>query len=336
LTNPTIAFAMSPERTRFVVPSGALERLEAIGRILSRDPIIDFADESAKRMLAETDILITGWGCPRLDSAVLRQAPGLRLVSHAAGTVRGLIDPDFFDTTVKITHAAQANAVPVAEFTLAAIILAGKRAFRFRNVYSANRNLARVTTMQGEPIGNYGRTIGIVGASRIGRLVIEMLRPLSFHVLLFDPLVSAEEARALGVSKVDLDLLMTEADIVSLHVPLLPGTRHMIGGGHLALMKDGATLINTARGGIVDQAALLDILKSGRVDAIIDVTDPEIPNANSPFYDLPNVFLTPHIAGAIGLERARLGETAVDEVIRYVEGRPMLYEICKADMERIA
>jgi len=101
-------------------------------------------------------------------------------------------------------------------------------------------------------------------------------------------------------------------------------------------MKEGATLINTARGALIDEAALLETLSTGRIDAIIDVTDPEVPETASAFYDLPNVFLTPHIAGAVGLERGRLGDMAVDEIERFTKGEPLLYQILRRDLALIA
>jgi phosphoglycerate dehydrogenase-like enzyme len=149
-------------------------------------------------------------------------------------------------------------------------------------------------------------------------------------------MVDDGDAQRLGVEKADLDTLMATADIVSIHAPSLPATRHMINAERLSLMKDGATLINTARGAIVDQAALIDVLKTGRIDAVIDVTDPEIPEAGSELYDLTNLFLTPHIAGAVGLERTRLGEMAVDEVARFVAGEPLAYKVERQDLEFMA
>jgi len=235
-----------------------------------------------------------------------------------------------------VTHAAEANSVPVAEFTLAAIIFAGKQVFRFRDLYLADRNRARTHPMQRLAIGNYHRTVGIIGASRIGRRVIELLRPFEYRVLLFDPTVDAIEAVSLGTEKADLPTLMTQSDIVSVHAPSLPSTRHMIGARELSLMKEGATLINTARGALIDEAALLETLSTGRIDAIIDVTDPEVPETASAFYDLPNVFLTPHIAGAVGLERGRLGNMAVDEIERFTKGEPLLYQILRRDLALIA
>lgn len=258
------------------------------------------------------------------------------MIAHAAGTVKGLIDEDIFRAGIAVSHAAEANAVPVAEFTLAAILFAGKQVFRFRDTYVADRNRDRTHPMQRLTIGNYGRTVGIIGASRIGRRVIELLKPFNFKIILFDPTLSASECAAIGVEKADLDTLMRSADIVSLHAPSLPSTQHMIDAQGLALMKDGATLINTARGAIIDEAALLATLSTGRIDAIIDVTDPEIPEPASAFYDLPNVFLTPHIAGAVGLERTRLGEMAVDEIERYLTGQPLEYAITLADLDTIA
>jgi phosphoglycerate dehydrogenase-like enzyme len=336
MSRPAIVLAMQPSRTEYVLSHEVLSRLSHIGRLLDAEPLQRFDDERASRLLAEAEVLVTGWGAPYIGKDVFAAAPRLRLVVHAAGTVKGIVDDGVFEAGIALSHAAEANAVPVAEFTLAAIIFAGKRVFRFRDVYVADRGRDRTYPMQREPIGNYRRTVGIVGASRIGRRVIDLLKPFDYRVLLFDPMVDAVEARNLGTEKTDLDGLMRQSDIVSLHAPSLPSTHHMIDAGRLSLMKDGATLINTARGAIVDEAALLSELKTGRIDAVIDVTDPEVPDKDSAFYDLPNVFLTPHIAGAVGLERARLGEMAADEVERFVRGEPLLYQIHRHTLERIA
>ncbi|ACP25278.1 putative glycerate dehydrogenase [Sinorhizobium fredii NGR234] len=336
MSRPAIAFAMQPERTQHVLTPDLLARIDSLSRILDPRPMTGFADSRANRLLAEAEILVTGWGAPRFDAAALAAAPRLRLVVHAAGTVKGLIDTTVFDAGITVSHAAEANAVPVAEFTLAAIIFAGKNVFRFRALYAADRGRQRTQLLQGQAIGNYRRTVGIIGASRIGRRVIELLRPFDYRVLLYDPLVGRESASGLGAEKADLDALMANSDIVSLHAPSLPETRHMIDARRLSLMKEGATLINTARGALVDEAALIDKLGTGAIDAIIDVTHPEVPEETSPLYGLPNVFLTPHIAGAVGLERTRLGEMAVDEIERFLAGRPLLFEIRKHELERMA
>jgi phosphoglycerate dehydrogenase-like enzyme len=336
MNRPRIALAMQPSRTEHILPDELLQRLERIGRLLDKEPLQCFDDDRARAVLAETDILITGWGSPYVGREALAAAPGLKLVAHTGGTVKGIVDEHVFERGVLVSHAAEANAVPVAEFTLAAIIFAGKQVFRFRDLYVADRHRDRTHPMQREAIGNYHRTLGIVGASRIGRRVIEFLKPFDYRILLFDPTINDSEASKLGVEKVDLDILMGQSDIVSIHAPSLPSTRHMIGARELALMKKGATLINTARGALIDEEALLSTLKTQRIDAIIDVTDPEIPVVGSDFYDLPNVFLTPHIAGAVGLERTRLGEMAVEEIERFVKDEPLLYRIERRDLDNIA
>ncbi|MBB3388503.1 phosphoglycerate dehydrogenase-like enzyme [Rhizobium sp. BK275] len=336
MNRPAVVLAMQSSRTEHILPEAVLHRLDGFGCLLDAEPLERFDDERAKRLLSEAEILITGWGAPYVGREVLALAPKLKLVVHAAGTVKGIIDTGIFEAGIAVSHAAEANAVPVAEFTLAAIIFAGKHVFRFRDFYVADRHRDRTYPMQREAIGNYHRTVGIIGASRIGRRVIDLLRPFAYQVLLSDPTVDADQARRMGVQKVELDDLMRGSDIVSIHAPSLPSTRHMIDAARLALMKDGATLINTARGALIDEDALLATLKTGRIDAIIDVTDPEIPGPESAFYDLPNVFLTPHIAGAVGLERGRLGEMAVDEAERFIRGEPLLYGLTLESLENTA
>lgn len=337
MTRPfNVAFAMDPVRTEGVLPSPLLDRLARSCTIVDPAPLQSFTHGQALALLRQTEILVTGWGCPAIGRDILELAPNLRLIAHAAGTVKGFLSSDVLETGVAVTHAAEANAVPVAEFTLAAILFANKQVFRFRDIYCADRNRARTFPLTSQPLGNFDRTIGIIGASRIGRRVIAFLKPFDFRILLHDPYVGHEEAAALGVESVPLDELMRRSHVVSIHAPALPSTERMIDRRHLALMQDRATLINTARGIIVDQQDLIDELRTGRIDAIIDVTYPEVPEESSALYDLPNVFLTPHIAGAIGNERERLGAFIVEEIERFVEGRPLRSAITPAALETMA
>jgi phosphoglycerate dehydrogenase-like enzyme len=241
--------------------------------------------------------------------------------------VKHLVSPDVFERGVMVINAADANAIPVAEFTLAAILFANKHVFRFQRDYARRRSYIALHESHDNEAGNWRKRVGIVGASRIGRRVIELLRPHALDILLHDPLVDEEEAGRLGVRLVTLPDLMATSDTVSLHAPLLPDTREMINAEMLALMRDGTTLINTARGGLVDADALEKELVSGRLWAVLDVTEPETPPAASPLYTLENVLLTPHIAGAIGSERQRLGALVVDEIARYLRGEPLRHAV---------
>lgn len=333
---PKLAFAFHPDKTRHVFDDDALARLDACCDVLSLEPIQSLQDPSAQRLLAKAEVLVTGWGAPFVTAENLRLCPSLRLIAHAAGTVKFTVDPAAYAAGIRVTHAAEANAVPVAEFTLAAILFANKRAFELRDLYRADPSRRSAYALMDQPIGNYRRTLGLVGASRIGRKVAAMLSGFDFTVLLYDPFVQPGDPVAGQAELVDLDTLMARSDLVSVHAPSLPSTRGMIGARQLRLMPDGAALINTARGALIDEAALITELETGRIHAVIDVTDPEIPDADSPFFTLPNVFLTPHIAGAVGAERSRLGTMAVEEIERFVRGEPLLYEIEPALLERLA
>lgn len=333
---PKLSFAFDPHKTRHVFDDPALQRLGTACDVVSFDPLTSFSTPEARAALAQTEVLITGWGCPMLSPDVLRAAPNLKLIAHAAGTVKFTVDYSAYATGIRVTHAAEANAVPVAEFTLAAILFANKRMFELRDLYRADPTRRSSHELMDMPIGNFRRTVGLVGASRIGRKVAAMLAGFDLDVLLSDPFVAADDPIARQVELVELDALMARSDVVSVHAPSLPSTRHMIGARQLKLMQDGATFINTARGALVDEGALVAELQTGRIHAVIDVTDPEIPPATSPLFTLPNVFLTPHVAGAIGTERARLGLMVVEEVERFVRGEPMLYEIEPALLERLA
>jgi phosphoglycerate dehydrogenase-like enzyme len=276
--------------------------------------------------LERAEVVLSGWGCPPLDAAVLERAGALRAIVHAAGGVKGHVTDACWDRGLMVSTAAGANAEPVAEYTLARILLAGKAADRMAHAYRARRAAIDLTSEFPE-VGNLGKTVGIVGASRIGRRVIELLDPFDLRVLVSDPYVEGG---------VELDELLAVSDVVSLHAPSLPSTRHMLDARRLALLRDGATLINTARGALIDQDALVAELVSGRIDAVIDVTEPAILPADSPLYDLPNVVLTPHVAGAVGVEVRRLGASALDELERYGRGEPFAHPVTRADLDRVA
>ncbi|WGF87528.1 hydroxyacid dehydrogenase [Marinivivus vitaminiproducens] len=334
---PCLAFALHPGRTQHVFTPALRSRLDACCVVLDHEPLRRLDDDRAIGLLAQAEILITGWGCPRVDRSTLTRARKLKLIAHSAGSVRHFLDPHLFDLGITLSHAAAANAQPVAEYALAAILFANKRAFCFNRMYGETRARGpELVSLTNAPLGNYRSSVGLIGASRIGRRVIELLRPFDVDILLYDPFVSPDEARTLGVRLETLDALLESAQVVSLHAPSLASTHHMIDARRLALIRDGATLVNTARGALIDQAALEAELRTGRFQAVIDVTDPEIPDPDSPLYDMPNVFLTPHIAGALGTERERLGELTVTEVERWVEGQPLRHVVTPDRFDLIA
>ncbi|MDJ0785674.1 MAG: hydroxyacid dehydrogenase [Myxococcota bacterium] len=335
MSSPVAVLVMSPALTAGMVRSAHLERLRGLCELPDPEPLTDLADARAEALLARAEILLTAWGCPPLTPEVLDRAPSLRAVMHASGTVKNHVTDACFERGLRVTSAAAANALPVAEYTLAAILFATKRVFRLQRRYRELRTF-RLWSREVPDPSAYRKRVGIVGASHIGRRVIELLRPFDLECLLHDPTLSDDDARALGVVPLPLDELLARADVVSLHAPALPETRHMIDATGLARMPDGAVLINTARGHLVDGEALERELVSGRLDAVIDTTDPEILPPESPLYELDNVFLTPHIAGALGTERERMVDLAIDEIERFVAGKPLQHEVRAEDWSRIA
>ncbi|GGW63981.1 glycerate dehydrogenase [Streptomyces lucensis JCM 4490] len=331
---PQALLAMTARNVPHVFPPELLARLRACVDV---DPALvahDFTEPRVREVLARTEVLITGWGCPRLDAAALDAAPRLRAVLHAAGSVKGLATEEVWRRGIVVSSAAAANALPVAEYALAVILLAGKDVFALRDRLRGRRSFPYGGVLPG--IGNHGRRVGVVGASRVGRRLIELLRPHDLTVTLTDPYVDAPEAARLGVPLLELDELLRTSDVVTLHAPETPGTRHLIGARELALMPRGAVLVNTARGALVDHEALIGQLRAGRLSAVLDVTDPEPLPAGSPLYDLPNAFVTPHLAGSQGNEVARLGRTVVEEAERLAAGAGLRHAVDRAALERSA
>ncbi|MPY58902.1 hydroxyacid dehydrogenase [Streptomyces spongiae] len=322
---PVALFAMTAENVPRIFPPDVLARLRDAVDI---DPTLvaeNFADPRVRDKLAETEVLVTGWGCPTVDEAVLDAAPKLRAILHSAGSVKGFTTPAVWERGVTVSSAADANALPVAEYTLGMILLAGKDLFVSRERLRTERVHPGWEIVPG--IGNYGRRVGIIGASRIGRRLIELLRPFDLRPSLTDPYVDEAGAAALGVPLLPLDDLLRTSDIVTVHAPDTPETRHLVGRRELALMPDGSVLINTARGALVDHDALIDELRAGRISAILDVTDPEPLPASSPLFDLPNAFITPHLAGSQGNEVARLGLAVTGEAERLCAGQRLAHAV---------
>jgi len=233
---------------------------------------------------------------------------------------------------VRVTSAAAAIAVDVAETTLGLMIISIKKIWQ-HNAHTHAGGWGGCDC--GPPLEMKGKTIGIVAASHVGRRVIELLRPFDVNVILYDPYLSRERAKDLGVGKVELDELMSRSDIVSLHAPSTQDTLGMIGEEQLSLLRDGAILINTSRGAVVDEAALIGHLNTGRIFACLDVTEPEPPTETSDLRRLPNVILTPHIAGPI-TDCTRLGEMAVEELRRFFAGEPAIHEVTREMLDRAA
>ncbi|MGY0236359.1 hydroxyacid dehydrogenase [Longispora urticae] len=354
---PTVVLALPPGLTDDLLPADLWARLHAVADC---DPAVNLQTHPAPAALARAEVLLTGWGSPVLDTEFLARAPALRAVVHAAGSVKAHVTPSVYAAGIAVSSAADANARPVAEYTLAALVLSAKRAFGASHALRTSHDGHRHAP--GEASGLTGGVVGVVGASRIGRLVIDMLADYDVEVLVADPYADPAEfgsVAGIGASRdtsgcdcggpggtraagrrratlVDLDTLCRRADIVTVHAPDLPETRHLLDARRLGLLRDGAVVINTARGALVDTAALTRECVAGRLDAVLDVTDPEPLPVDHPLLRLPNVLVTPHIAGVRGRELRLLGGYAVAEIERFAAGVPLRGAVRLGDLARIA
>lgn len=281
-------------------------------------------DPAARAALAETEILFSGWGAPAFDDAFFDSAPNLRAIFYAGGSIRYLIPDSFWDRGISISSSYGMNARPVACYALGAILLGLKHAWYYaRHAHVEGRFPER------RPMpGTYRSTVGLVSLSQVGRRVAELLLPHDLDLLGYDPCWTESAMHELGVAPASLREIFTRSDVVSLHLPLLPETTGLITGELVASMPFGATLINTARGGVVNERELIAVL-AARPDltAVLDVTTEEPPSAGSPLYRLPNVMLTPHIAGSLDGECARMGDCMVEEFARWQAREPLLWSI---------
>ena len=287
----------------------------------------NYATEEVAERIQGFDALVTGWGSPPLSAEVFERADRLGIVAHSAGSVKGLCPPEvvaqyLVPRKICVFSANHAIAYNVAESTVGLLIMVSRRfmdhalAFRERGVW-------------GDPgvpkNGQFlcGSTVGIVSASKVGREVIRLLQPFDVKMLVYDPYLSEWEAGRLNVEKVTLNDLFARSDLVTVHAPMIPETEGMIGEEQLKLLKDGATLVNTSRGKVIDHEALLREAQTGRILVALDVTNPEPLPADSPFRELPNVVITPHISGAGYYGYFKIGETTVQALEDFFAGKPV-------------
>ncbi|MBS0198248.1 MAG: hydroxyacid dehydrogenase [Planctomycetes bacterium] len=319
LTVPIVEMCFDPQDLR---------RLSEHETLFSSASTADRLADFWSRHGASADLLVTGWKTPPLTDAMLDMAPKLGGILHAAGSTRHLLPPSVWSRGLRIASARESLAVGVAETTLGLIIAGLKGFFPAARHVREGGWLIDADRVQGHKIREmYQSTIGLIGLSKTARHLLRLLKQFEVKVLATDPYVKADEVERLGATKVELDELMASSDVVSLHAPALPETRHMLGRSQFSLMRDGAIFVNTARGMIVDEDALSAELRTGRIWALLDVTDPEPPARDHPFRTLPNVVLLPHIAGAVGTGCRRLGRSTVDQILEFAAGLPMHGEI---------
>jgi len=285
-------------------------------------------------VLAAADVLFATWGTPKMDEAFLAAAPRLKAIFYAAGSPKAFLTPAVFERGITVCIAAAANAVPVADFTVGTVLLSLKQVWQTMRTTRQHRSWIKP---EPQAAGTYQSRVGLVSLGVIGRRVAQALAAFDLQVLAYDPHIYPDDALTLGVKPTSLEEIFATCDVVSLHTPLLASTTGMIGRALLESMKPHATLINTSRGGVIRQPELCEVLRE-RPDltAVLDVSDPEPPESDSLVWDLPNLFLTPHISGSLGPECLRMGRYMVDEFRRMRREIPFHYEVTPQQLALMA
>lgn len=326
-------FCDRPETVDSVYGDG---RKEAVAALTDLYPEIITSENLAQHLphLHDLEVIFSTWGMLVPTDEQFEAMPNLKCVFYAASSVRRFAEP-FLRRGIQVMTAGVANGTSVAEFTLAQILLANKG--YFQNARAATSLKNRSNWPRQLYTGNFEQSVSLLGAGMIGRKVIELLRPFALNVRVYDPFLSEEEARVLGVEKVDLLTAFASSSVVSNHVANLPETQGIFRREHFASMQLGATFINTGRGAQIVESEMIEVLRN-RPDltALLDVTFPEPPVEGSPLYELPNVFLSNHIAGAYAHELWRMADFCLEECERFGRGEPLRWGVTLERLKHMA
>lgn len=305
----------NPSQIDYVYTPAQIQEIASITDFL---PGIYSAEDVESGKLADVEVLFSTWGMVQLDDALLERMPALKAVFYAAGATDYFARP-LFARGIRVFSAWCANAIPVAEFCVAQIILGLKGYFRTSRSLTApeyfNHKLAGR--------GVYGETVALIGAGAISNTVQKLLQAYRVNVVVVP---SRREKRT-----VSLEEVFRTAMVVSNHLPDRDDNVGVLNGDLFRSMREGAVFINTGRGRQVNELEMIQVLEErSDLTALLDVTYPEPPPAGSKLYTLPNVKLTPHIAGSMNDEVHRMSEYMIEEYRRFASGEPCLYEVAES------
>jgi phosphoglycerate dehydrogenase-like enzyme len=305
----------------------ALLAASAAGADIGEVEAVRYEGESRQELLdavAGADIIVGDYtNHQEMDAEVMRAAAPCVLIQQPSVGYQHLDVDEAARQGIPVANAAGANAISVAEHTIMGALSCLKKLTlqqeKMREGIWAQDEMAEHGVFE-----LFGKTLGIVGLGRIGKQVAARVKPFGCNTIYYDIVRPDEGLEAeLGVSFRELDELVAESDILCLHVPLTPETRHMIDAARVAGMKQGAILVNVARGEVIDEHAVAAALKEGRLaGAVIDVFSVEPVPADNPLLDCPNTVLTPHTAGATNESRLRIINVAMGNIVRVLKGEP--------------
>ena len=319
-----IAIIASKTMQRDVIGEKAINRMKAFADVSFNEDELEITAENVKKTIKDADIAIASWGNTTLDGDILDECPNLKLIVHAAGSVKPIVSDEVWKRGIRVCASTKPLGIGVAETSLGLAISACKNFYQCNDdIHNGGYNDHRANVME-----LYDITVGVISAGWVGRHFIKLMNCFDVEILLYDPYVTDEQAAEMGCKKVEFKELLERSDIVSIHAPSIPATNHMFNEETLGYMKDNAIIINTSRGTLIDENALYRYMSAGKFKyACLDVYDPEPLTVENPLRTLKNAILTPHIAGLAGNGKLRIGMHAADQIENYIGGKALECEV---------
>jgi phosphoglycerate dehydrogenase-like enzyme len=322
-----VLYVCTESHTERVFAPGKYEEMLALFDVTANNGDATWSSEEVAERAQGMDAIITGWGAPKMIPEIFEAAPDLQIIAHSAGSVHGLISDEIardyiLPRDITVFSANGAIAANVAESAVGMLLMTMRHWVHFSNfIHETPHWRSSFYDFNGKFL--LGSTVGIVSASKVGRWVIRLLQPWQCEILVYDPYLSDEDAAEMGVEKVELNELFERSDHVTVHAPRLPSTENMIGEEQLSLLRDGATLVNTSRGSVIDHEALFRHAQARRIHVCLDVTAPEPLEPASRFRQLDNVIITPHVSGSGYYGYFLIGEMTVQALLDRFAGKPV-------------
>ncbi|OAS17870.1 hypothetical protein A8708_28025 [Paenibacillus oryzisoli] len=325
MTRKIVVQIQQNELSAFLEPD-VVEKLKQVGELVLNPYDRPFTPTELMSHLGNASACISTWGSLPITRDMLDSAPKLELVAHMAGSVKHIVAAEAFDRGITVLSGGHAIAESVAESIIALILAVGHRV---KLVDESMRSGVSWKSIAMEADELRGKTVGFVALGMVAQEVIRLMRPFHVRFIAYDPYMKREKAAELGVELLPLHDVLKRAQVISLHLPMIPETDHMIGRDELRLIQDGCLLINTSRGSVIDEQALIEELRTNRIFAALDVFEQEPLPLNSELRRLPNVLVRPHIAGVNPSSRKRIGRSLVEDIYRYWHGESVQHGVSK-------
>lgn len=312
-------------------PLNVKEKLENSYKVIWNETGKNLTEDELCEYLKDIDICFTGWGSVEFSERALKNAEKLKVIAHTGGTVAALTKDNVYDRGIRVISGNDLYARSVAEGTICYILAALRRIPQFCEQMS--RDGWHLPDWYSE--GLIGQKVGLVGFGAVARHTARLLSAFDAEIFICADHVSEEEAASYGAKKATAEEVFSQCKIISLHLARTPETFHIIGRELLSMLKPDSLLVNTARGSIIDEQTMAEMLKDGKFRAVLDVYEKEPLPADSPLRGLENVILIPHMAGPTVDRRPFITEALIDALPDVLSGKETYLDISREAMHRM-